>query len=48
LTTLPRRMRTRLVSVGIRPEHVQTPDVFQVSSFRSVLSAAVPARQDEK
>jgi len=48
LTTLPRRMRTRLVSVGIRPEHVQTPDVFQVSSFRRVLSAAVPAKQEEK
>ena len=26
---LPRRMRTRLVGVGIRPEHVKTPDVYR-------------------
>ncbi len=26
---LPRRMRTRLVGVGIRPEHVKTPDVYK-------------------
>ncbi len=25
-TTVPRRMRTRFVGVGIRPEHVRTPD----------------------
>jgi 2-polyprenyl-6-methoxyphenol hydroxylase-like FAD-dependent oxidoreductase len=29
-TTLPRRMRTRFVSLGIRPEHVKTPDAFKV------------------
>ncbi len=28
-TGLPRRMRTRLVGVGIRPEHVKTPDVYK-------------------
>jgi len=27
-TTLPRRMRTRFVSIGIRPEHVETPHAF--------------------
>jgi len=26
-TTLPRRARTRFIGVGIRPEHVKTPDV---------------------
>jgi len=26
-TTLPCRMRTRLVGIGFRPEHVKTPDV---------------------
>src|SRR5215472_6927474 len=26
-TTVPRRMRTRFVGVGIRPEHVRTPDI---------------------
>lgn len=26
-TTVPRRMRTRFIGVGIRPEHVKTPDV---------------------
>ena len=28
-TTLPRRMRTRFIAVGIRPEHVKTPDVYR-------------------
>ncbi len=28
-TTLPRRMRTRFFGVGIRPEHVKTPDVYK-------------------
>ena len=26
-TTVPRRMRTRFIGVGIRPEHVKTPDI---------------------
>jgi 2-polyprenyl-6-methoxyphenol hydroxylase-like FAD-dependent oxidoreductase len=47
-TTLPRRMRTRFVSVGIRPEHVRTPDVFKVSSFERRSSTVVPAKQGEK
>jgi 2-polyprenyl-6-methoxyphenol hydroxylase-like FAD-dependent oxidoreductase len=46
-TTLPRRMRTRFISVGIRPEHVSTPDVFKVSPFGRPVSSAVPARQEE-
>lgn len=28
-TGLPRRIRTRFVGVGIRPEHVKTPDVYK-------------------
>lgn len=28
-TTLPCRMRTRFIAVGIRPEHVKTPDVHR-------------------
>lgn len=28
-TTLPCRLRTRFVGVGIRPEHVKTPDVYK-------------------
>jgi 2-polyprenyl-6-methoxyphenol hydroxylase-like FAD-dependent oxidoreductase len=47
-TTLPRRMRTRFVSVGIRPEHVKTPDVFKVRSFGGGFTAVVPARQEDK
>jgi 2-polyprenyl-6-methoxyphenol hydroxylase-like FAD-dependent oxidoreductase len=31
-TTLPCRMRTRFVGVGIRPEHVKTPDAYHVQS----------------
>jgi 2-polyprenyl-6-methoxyphenol hydroxylase-like FAD-dependent oxidoreductase len=31
-TTLPRRLRTRFISVGIRPEHVKTPDVSNARS----------------
>jgi 2-polyprenyl-6-methoxyphenol hydroxylase-like FAD-dependent oxidoreductase len=27
-TTLPCRMRTRFIAVGVRPEHVKTPDVY--------------------
>jgi 2-polyprenyl-6-methoxyphenol hydroxylase-like FAD-dependent oxidoreductase len=29
-TTIPRRMRTRFIGIGIRPEHVRTPDAFDV------------------
>lgn len=29
LTTLPCRLRTRLIAVGFRPEHVETPDVYK-------------------
>jgi 2-polyprenyl-6-methoxyphenol hydroxylase-like FAD-dependent oxidoreductase len=46
-TTLPRRLRTRFVSVGIRPEHVETPDAFKVSSFGQGFSTAVPAERNE-
>jgi len=28
-TTLPCRMRTRFISIGFRPEHVKTPDVYK-------------------
>ncbi len=28
-TTLPCRMRTRFIAVGIRPEHVKTPDIYK-------------------
>jgi 2-polyprenyl-6-methoxyphenol hydroxylase-like FAD-dependent oxidoreductase len=31
-TTLPRRLRTRFISIGIRPEHVKTPDVSNARS----------------
>ncbi len=31
-TTLPRRIRTRFMGVGIRPEHVKTPDVSNARS----------------
>ena len=31
-TTLPRRLRTRFIGVGIRPEHVKTPDVSNARS----------------
>ena len=46
-TTLPRRMRTRFVSVGIRPEQVETPDAFKVSSSGQGFSTAVPAERKE-
>jgi hypothetical protein len=29
-TTLLRRMRTRFIGIGVRPEHVKTPDVSEV------------------
>jgi hypothetical protein len=25
-TTIPRRLRTRFIGIGVRPEHVRTPD----------------------
>src|SRR6266852_5804096 len=28
-TRIPRRIRARLICVGIRPEHVKTPDVYK-------------------
>ncbi len=31
-TTLPRRLRTRFIGVGIRPEHVKTPDISNARS----------------
>jgi 2-polyprenyl-6-methoxyphenol hydroxylase-like FAD-dependent oxidoreductase len=33
-TKLPRRIRTRLIAVGIRPEHVKTPDVSNARTQR--------------
>jgi len=30
-TTLPRRLRNRVIPVGIRPEHVKTPDVLKAA-----------------
>jgi 2-polyprenyl-6-methoxyphenol hydroxylase-like FAD-dependent oxidoreductase len=47
-TTLPRRIRSRFVSVGIRPEHVKTPDGFKVSSFGRGFLNCDPAEQKEK
>ena len=47
-TTLPRRMRTRFVSVGIRPEHVETLDAFKVGSFGPRSEPVVPAERTEK
>ena len=47
-TTLPRRMRTRFVSVGIRPEHVKTPDAFKLISFGRGSQPAVPVERTEK
>ena len=34
LTTVPRRMRTRFIGVGIRPEHVKTPDYLRQQPIR--------------
>ena len=30
-TTLPRRLRNLVIAVGIRPEHVKTPDVLNAA-----------------
>jgi 2-polyprenyl-6-methoxyphenol hydroxylase-like FAD-dependent oxidoreductase len=38
-TSLPRRMRTRFMSLGIRPEHVKTPDAWKSNSAGESLSA---------
>jgi len=46
-TTLPLRMRTRFISRGIRPEHVETPDAFTVGSFGHGFSTVVPGEQNE-
>jgi 2-polyprenyl-6-methoxyphenol hydroxylase-like FAD-dependent oxidoreductase len=48
VTTLPRRMRTRFISVGIRPEHVKTSDVFKVGSFGPGFTTVVPVKQEEE
>ena len=45
-TKLPRRLRTRFISVGIRPEHVKTPDVFGIRSIDQVLSAEAGGRAE--
>jgi 2-polyprenyl-6-methoxyphenol hydroxylase-like FAD-dependent oxidoreductase len=34
-TTILRRMRTRFIGVGIRPEHVKTPDIHAGANFGS-------------
>ena len=34
-TTIPRRMRTRFIGVGIRPEHVKTPDIARAVHTRT-------------
>jgi 2-polyprenyl-6-methoxyphenol hydroxylase-like FAD-dependent oxidoreductase len=47
-TTLPRRMRTRFISVGIRPEHATTPDVFKVGSCGRGFTTVLPARQEDE
>ena len=44
-TTLPRRVRTRFICLGVRPEHVQTPDVFKVCSVGGEILAVVPAQK---
>jgi 2-polyprenyl-6-methoxyphenol hydroxylase-like FAD-dependent oxidoreductase len=36
-TTVPRRMRTRFIGVGIRPEHVKTPDISSGPRIRSAM-----------
>jgi 2-polyprenyl-6-methoxyphenol hydroxylase-like FAD-dependent oxidoreductase len=44
-TTLPRRLRTRFISVGIRPEHVRTPDVFAIRSCDRGLAAVAEQKK---
>jgi len=40
-TSLPRRLRTRFTGLGVRPEHVKTPDVWKSNSARQSFSAVV-------
>jgi 2-polyprenyl-6-methoxyphenol hydroxylase-like FAD-dependent oxidoreductase len=47
-TTLPRRLRTRFVCIGVRPEHVETPDAFKVSPFGRRPQQFVAAEGKEK
>jgi 2-polyprenyl-6-methoxyphenol hydroxylase-like FAD-dependent oxidoreductase len=47
-TTLPLRLRTRFVCIGVRPEHVKTPDVFKVSRFERRSQQVVTAEGKEK
>jgi 2-polyprenyl-6-methoxyphenol hydroxylase-like FAD-dependent oxidoreductase len=47
-TTLPRRLRTRFVCIGVRPEHVETPDAFKVSPFGRRSQQVVAAEGKEK
>ena len=46
-TTLLRRLRTRFVCIGVRPEHVETPDAFKVRSLGR-RSQVVAAERKEK
>jgi 2-polyprenyl-6-methoxyphenol hydroxylase-like FAD-dependent oxidoreductase len=47
-TTIPRRIRTRFVSLGIRPEHVENPHTFEVGSIGRGPSKVVLAEPSEK
>lgn len=47
-TTLLRRLRTRFVCVGVRPEHVETPDAFRVSALGRRCRQFVAAERKEK
>jgi 2-polyprenyl-6-methoxyphenol hydroxylase-like FAD-dependent oxidoreductase len=40
-TSLPLRMRTRFTSLGIRPEHVKTPDFWKSNSADETLAAVL-------
>jgi hypothetical protein len=47
-TTLLRRLRTRFVCMGVRPEHVETPDVFKVRSLGRRSQQLVADERKEK
>lgn len=47
-TTLPRQIRTRFVCIGVRPEHVETPDAFKVRSLGQCSQQVVAAERKEK
>ena len=47
-TTLPRRLRTRFVCIGVRPEHVETPDAFKDRSFGWRSRQVVAVEGEEK